>query len=139
MASAAFPSRPAAFGKHSVLALVLIGTLAFIALLYFIGTDRMGGNANNGQAHAASRGLTGYAALVRLLEADPEGGLALGFELLGELRLDLGGRRSGLGGCGGSRSCDGEGRRGHHQRQQLYQQPAWRPATSPSERPRGGT
>lgn len=70
MASAAFPSRPAAFGKHSVLALVLIGTLAFIALLYFIGTDRMGGNANNGQAHAASKGLTGYAALVRLLEAE---------------------------------------------------------------------
>lgn len=70
MASAAFAARPAAFGKRSVLALVLIGTLAFLALLYFIGTDRMGGSENNGQAHAASKGLTGYAALVRLLEAE---------------------------------------------------------------------
>lgn len=70
MAQAAFPARPAAFGKRSVLALVLVGTLAFLALLYFIGTDRMGGSDNNGQAHAASKGLTGYAALVRLLEAE---------------------------------------------------------------------
>lgn len=70
MAGIAFPSRPAAFGKRGVLALVLIGTLAFIALLYFIGTDRMGGSDNNGGAHAAANGLTGYAALVRLLEAE---------------------------------------------------------------------
>jgi hypothetical protein len=68
--AAAFPTRPAAFGKRSVLALVLVGTLAFLALLYAIGTDRMGGSENNGQAHAASKGLTGYAALVRLLEAE---------------------------------------------------------------------
>ncbi|UIP06774.1 DUF4350 domain-containing protein [Erythrobacter sp. SDW2] len=70
MASAAFHARPAAFSKRSVLALVLVGTLAFLALLYFIGTDRMGGSENNGQAHAAAKGLTGYAALVRLLEEE---------------------------------------------------------------------
>lgn len=70
MAAAAFPAGPAAFGKRGVLALVAIGTLAFLALLYFIGTDRMGGSVNNGQAHAASTGLTGFAALVRLLEAE---------------------------------------------------------------------
>lgn len=70
MATSAFPARPAAFDKRGVLALVLVGTLAFLALLYFIGTDRMGGSENDGQAHAASKGLTGYAALVRLLEAE---------------------------------------------------------------------
>ena len=70
MAAAAFFPRPAAFGKRGVLALVLVGTLAFIALLYFLGTDRMGGRESNGQAHAAANGLTGYAALVRLLQAE---------------------------------------------------------------------
>jgi hypothetical protein len=68
--ASAFPARPAAFAKRGVLALVVVGTLAFLALLYAIGTDRMSGSENNGEAHAASKGLTGYAALVRLLEAE---------------------------------------------------------------------
>ncbi|WP_435418603.1 DUF4350 domain-containing protein [Parerythrobacter aurantius] len=59
-----------AFDKRRVLALVAVGTLAFLALLYSIGTGRMGGNENNGQGHAASNGLNGFSALVRLLEAD---------------------------------------------------------------------
>ncbi len=59
-----------AFDPRVVLALLLFGALAFLATLYFIGTDQTGGSENDGQAHAASRGLTGYAALVEYLEAE---------------------------------------------------------------------
>ncbi|ABC64152.1 DUF4350 domain-containing protein [Erythrobacter litoralis] len=70
LAPVAASAQRQAFGKRGVLALVGIGTLAFIALLYLIGTGQMTGPANNGQAHAASNGLTGYAALVQMLEAE---------------------------------------------------------------------
>ncbi|WP_284126558.1 DUF4350 domain-containing protein [Parerythrobacter aestuarii] len=76
MASVASPvrrglaARPQAFGKGGVLAMVLFGTIAFIAFLYLIGAGQLTGPANNGQAHAASNGLTGYAGLVRLLEGE---------------------------------------------------------------------
>ncbi|GAA4043971.1 DUF4350 domain-containing protein [Parerythrobacter jejuensis] len=63
-------ANPQAFGKRGVLALVVFGTLAFVALLYLIGAGQMTGPANNGQAHAGSKGLTGYAALVQLLEGE---------------------------------------------------------------------
>ncbi len=62
-------ARPPAFGKRGVLALVGFGTIAFIAFLYLVGAGQLGGSGNNGQAHAASKGLTGFAALVRLAEA----------------------------------------------------------------------
>lgn len=56
------------FGKSTTLGIVLIGALAFIAVLYWLGTG--GGATNNGGGHAAGRGLNGYAALAAMLEAD---------------------------------------------------------------------
>ncbi|HUQ14258.1 MAG TPA: DUF4350 domain-containing protein [Novosphingobium sp.] len=58
------------FGRRSVLALVGIGGCAFLVLLYALGTGFAGGSGNDGGGHALSRGLTGYAALAALLEAD---------------------------------------------------------------------
>lgn len=57
-----------AFGKGSTLGIVLIGALAFVAVLYWLGTG--GGATNNGGGHVAGRGLNGYAALAAMLEAD---------------------------------------------------------------------
>ena len=57
------------FGPRSVLALVGIGALAFVALLYALGAGLTGGGGgNDGGGHALSRSLTGYAALARLAE-----------------------------------------------------------------------
>jgi hypothetical protein len=47
------PASPQAFSKGTSLGIVLIGTLAFIAVLYWLGTG--GGAANNGGGHAAGR------------------------------------------------------------------------------------
>ena len=55
------------FGPRAALGLVAVGAIAFVALLYAIGAGLTGGD-NNGGAHALSRGLTGYAGLVELLE-----------------------------------------------------------------------
>ncbi|MDN3646476.1 DUF4350 domain-containing protein [Pontixanthobacter aestiaquae] len=57
------------FNPKVVLALVLFGALAFLATLYFIGTGNTGGDTNDGSAHGAGKGLTGYAALAGMLEA----------------------------------------------------------------------
>ena len=59
-----------AFNPKVVFGLLLFGALAFIAMLYFIGTGQTGGNDNNSDSHAASYGLNGYAGLVQLLEED---------------------------------------------------------------------
>ncbi len=56
------------FGRGTTLGIVLIGALAFIAVLYWIGTG--GGATNNGGGHAAGRGLNGYAGLAAMIEAD---------------------------------------------------------------------
>lgn len=56
------------FGRGTTLGIVLIGALAFAAVLYWLGTG--GGATNNGGGHAAGRGLNGYAALAAMLEAD---------------------------------------------------------------------
>lgn len=56
------------FSPRTVLGMVVVGALAFVALLWFIGTE--GGNANNGGGHVGGRGLNGYAGLAALLEAD---------------------------------------------------------------------
>jgi len=56
------------FGRGTTLGIVLIGALAFFAVLYWVGTG--GGATNNGGGHAAGRGLNGYAALAAMLEAD---------------------------------------------------------------------
>ncbi|MBB4857608.1 hypothetical protein HNO88_000919 [Novosphingobium chloroacetimidivorans] len=57
------------FTGRTALALVLFGCLVFVALLWMIGNGLADGEANNGGAHAEGRGLNGYAALARLLEA----------------------------------------------------------------------
>jgi len=56
------------FGRGTTLGILLIGGLAFFAVLYWLGTG--GGATNNGGGHAAGRGLNGYAGLVAMLEAD---------------------------------------------------------------------
>lgn len=58
------------FGRGAVLGMVGIGFIAFIAMLYFLSVGDTGDSENNGAAHAASNGLNGYSALVRLLEAE---------------------------------------------------------------------
>lgn len=56
------------FSWRAVLAIVLIGSALFCALLWMIGTGTGMGSANDGQAHAGSKGLIGYAAMADYLE-----------------------------------------------------------------------
>ncbi|MEM6909418.1 MAG: DUF4350 domain-containing protein [Pseudomonadota bacterium] len=58
------------FGRTTVLFVVLVGFGAFLAMLYFISGGDDGMQGNDGAAHAAAKGLNGYAGLVRLLEAE---------------------------------------------------------------------
>ncbi|MEP2235791.1 MAG: DUF4350 domain-containing protein [Alteripontixanthobacter sp.] len=57
----------APFDPKVVLGLLLFGTLAFLATLYFIGSGNTG-SRENGQAHAVSNGFNGYAGLAALLD-----------------------------------------------------------------------
>jgi hypothetical protein len=60
----------AAFSRAGALALVAGGLALFLAVLALIAAgEDFGGDTGNGQAHAASLGLNGYAGLVRLVEA----------------------------------------------------------------------
>ncbi|MET1757130.1 DUF4350 domain-containing protein [Novosphingobium sp. RD2P27] len=56
------------FTTRTALALVLFGSLVFVALLWMIGNGLAEGSSNNGGAHAEGRGLNGYAALASYLE-----------------------------------------------------------------------
>ena len=56
------------FSRWAVLAIVLLGTALFMALLWMIGTGTGFGETNDGQAHADGRGLNGYAAMAGYLE-----------------------------------------------------------------------
>ena len=56
------------FSARTALALVLFGSLVFVALLWMIGTGLGTGDANDGGAHAEGRGLNGYSAFAKLLE-----------------------------------------------------------------------
>ena len=56
------------FSVRGVLALVVFGAVVFVALLWMIGAGMTAPSGNNGGAHAAGKGLTGYAALVQLLD-----------------------------------------------------------------------
>ena len=58
------------FSRGSVLAILLIGFGAFIAMLYFLGVGDTGGDRGSGRAHASSNALHGYAGLTDLLEAN---------------------------------------------------------------------
>lgn len=63
-------SAPAAFNPRVVLGMLLFGAIAFVATLYLIGAGETSRGENDGGGHAASRGLTGYAALADLLEGE---------------------------------------------------------------------
>ena len=65
MSRASSPFRPA-----SVLALLAVGAASFVLLLYALGAGWDGRDERNGGEHAASTGLTGFAAFARLLEAE---------------------------------------------------------------------
>ena len=60
----------AAFSRRGAFALVAGGFALFLAILYLTGAgEDVGGEQGSAQAHASSRGLNGYAGLVRLVEA----------------------------------------------------------------------
>lgn len=59
-----------AFSPRIVLSLVVLGFMTFLATLYFISVGDTGRGDNDGGAHAAAKGLNGYAGLARLLEAE---------------------------------------------------------------------
>lgn len=57
------------FSRGAVIGLVLVGALAFIALLYLL-AEGTGGGANNGGGHVGGKGLNGFAGLAAMLEAE---------------------------------------------------------------------
>lgn len=56
------------FSPRAVLAMLMVGAVAFLATLYFIGIGEVGNDGNDGGGHVGGRGLNGYAALARILE-----------------------------------------------------------------------
>jgi hypothetical protein len=56
------------FNPRAVLALVLLGSALFVALLWMIGAGMDSGSTNDGGGHVGGKGLNGYAALAELLE-----------------------------------------------------------------------
>lgn len=56
------------FSPRVLLGMLLFGALAFVATLYLVGAGELGGDMNNGEAHAAAKGLNGYAAFADLLD-----------------------------------------------------------------------
>lgn len=57
------------FPRSTVIGILLVGALAFVALLWLLGHDT-GGSGNDGGAHVGGKGLTGYAGLAQMLEAE---------------------------------------------------------------------
>lgn len=71
MSEAAISTRGGSpFSRGAVLAVVVVGFLSFLAMLYFIGAGDTGGPGEKGVANASSKGLDGYAGLVELMEAE---------------------------------------------------------------------
>lgn len=58
------------FSPRMVLAVLAVGAIAFLVMLYALGQGWTGGSDRNGGEHAASNGLTGFAGLAAMLEAD---------------------------------------------------------------------
>ena len=58
------------FTRGSVLAILLVGFTAFIAMLYFLGAGDTGERRATGPAHASSNSIHGFAGLSALLEAN---------------------------------------------------------------------
>ena len=57
-----------AFSRRGALALIAGGAALFVALLWLVGAGLAHGPLNDGGAHGAGKGLTGYAAIAALLE-----------------------------------------------------------------------
>ncbi len=60
--------RVSPFRPGTVLALLTVGTIAFMLLLYSLGQGWTGGEGRDGGNHAAANGLNGYSGLATLLE-----------------------------------------------------------------------
>lgn len=60
---------PSPFSRKTVAGMLLIGALAFVALLWFLGNNT-GGSGNNGGGHVVGKGLNGFAGLAQMLEAE---------------------------------------------------------------------
>ena len=56
------------FSPRTVLGLLVVGGVAFLAFLWLIGAGLTGGNPNDGQASVGGKGLNGYAAMADYLE-----------------------------------------------------------------------
>ena len=56
------------FSRRVVIAMVAVGMVAFVALLYGLGAGASLSSGRNGEAHGASNSIVGYQALARLLE-----------------------------------------------------------------------
>ena len=56
------------FNPRAVLALVVLGSALFVALLWILASGMDSGSTNDGGGHAGGKGLNGYAALANLLE-----------------------------------------------------------------------
>lgn len=61
------PGNP--FSPRTALALVVFGAVVFVALLWMIGAGWTGGDTNDAGGHVDGRGLNGYAAMARYLDA----------------------------------------------------------------------
>ncbi len=62
--------RASPFNRAAVIGMVVIGFVAFIAMLYFLSAGDTGGDDNDGGGHAYAKGLNGYAGITRLLESE---------------------------------------------------------------------
>lgn len=58
------------FSKGGLLAVLIVGFAAFIAMLYFIGMGDTGERESGGEAHAAADGINGFSGLAQLLRAN---------------------------------------------------------------------
>lgn len=56
------------FSPRAAIALFVLGTAAFLTLVWAMGAGLTGGSANDGGSHAGGKGLNGYAALADYLE-----------------------------------------------------------------------
>lgn len=64
----AAPAAADPFSPRAAIALVLLGAVVFLALLYMIGAGMTGSSTNDGGSHVGGKGLNGYAALAGYLE-----------------------------------------------------------------------
>jgi hypothetical protein len=61
------------FSRTTVLAVLVVGLAAFLAMLYFIGAGDFGDRENSARATASSDAIHGYSGLVQLLELESFG------------------------------------------------------------------